>query len=83
MLLAVPLLLTMQFAALSNRPEVPLDTALEASLYPANLASMAVANVMGSLESTQTYWGPNFDTSARGGRHRPLVQLPVRRRHDR
>ena len=61
-LLTAPLLLTMQFAALSNRPEVPLDRALEASLYPANLASMAVANVMGSLESTQTYWGPNFET---------------------
>ena len=61
-LLAVPLLLTMQFAALSNRPEVPLDKALEASLYPANLARLAVANVMGSLETTQTYWGPNFDT---------------------
>lgn len=62
LLLAAPLLLTMQFAALSNRPEVPLDKALEASLYPANLASMAVANVMGSLENTQTYWGPNHDT---------------------
>jgi hypothetical protein len=61
-LLAIPLLLTLQFAALSNRPEVPLDKALEASLYPANLASLAVANVLGSLESTQTYWGPNFDT---------------------
>ena len=61
-LLAVPLLLTLQFAALSNRPEVSLDKALEASLYPANLASMAVANVLGSLESTQVYWGPNFDT---------------------
>ena len=61
-LVAVPLLLTMQFAALSNRPEVPLDTALEASLYPANLASLAVANVLGSLETTQVYWGPNFDT---------------------
>lgn len=62
LLLVAPLLLTMQFAALSNRPEVPLGQALEASLYPANLASMAVANVMGSLEGTQTYWGPNFDT---------------------
>jgi Bacterial membrane protein YfhO len=61
-LLAVPLLLTVQFAALSNRPEVPLDKALEASLYPANLASLAVANVLGSLETTQVYWGPNFDT---------------------
>ena len=61
-LLAVPLLLTMQFATLSNRPEVPLDKALEASLYPANLASLAVANVLGSLETTQVYWGPNYDT---------------------
>jgi hypothetical protein len=61
-LVAVPLLLTVQFAALSNRPEVPLDKALEASLYPANLASMAVANVLGSLETTQVYWGPNHDT---------------------
>lgn len=62
LLLAVPLLLTVQFAQLSNRPEVPLDKALEASLYPANLASLAVANVLGSLESTQVYWGPNHDT---------------------
>ncbi|MBO0741156.1 MAG: hypothetical protein J2P51_07000 [Hyphomicrobiaceae bacterium] len=41
---------------------MPLDKALEASLYPANLALLAVANVLGSLESTQLYWGPNFDT---------------------
>src|SRR6476619_135390 len=61
-LVAVPLLLTVQFAALSHRPEVPLDKALEASLYPANLASLAVANVLGSLETTQVYWGPNHDT---------------------
>jgi len=61
-LLAVPLLLTAQFAALSNRPEVRLDAALEASLYPANLASMAVANVMGSLEQTAHYWGPNYQS---------------------
>ena len=61
-LLAVPLLLTAQFAALSNRPAVPLESALEASLYPANLATLAVANIMGSLESTAAYWGPNYDT---------------------
>jgi hypothetical protein len=61
-LVAVPLLLTVQFAALSNRPAVPLESALEASLYPANLATLAVANVMGSLESTADYWGPNYDT---------------------
>jgi hypothetical protein len=60
--LVVPLLLTLQFAALSNRPTVSLADSLEGSLYPANLATMAVANVMGSLETTATYWGPNFDT---------------------
>ena len=61
-LLAAPLLLTLQFAALSNRPGVLLERALEASLHPSNLATMAVANVMGSLESTADYWGPNHDT---------------------
>lgn len=61
-LVAVPLLLTAQFAMLSNRPQVALRAALEASLYPANLASLAVANVLGSLETTQIYWGPNYDT---------------------
>jgi hypothetical protein len=59
-LLAVPLLLTAQFATLSNRPAVPLESALEASLHPSNLATMAVANVMGSLEPN--YWGPNHET---------------------
>ena len=61
-LVAVPLLLTLQFAALSNRPAIGLDEALQASLHPANLATMAVANVMGSLETTAVYWGPNHDT---------------------
>ncbi len=61
-LVAVPLLLTVQFAALSNRPAILLESALEASLYPANLATLAVANVMGSLETTAAYWGPNYDT---------------------
>jgi len=61
-LVAVPLLLTLQFAALSNRPGIVLSEALEASLHPSNLATMAVANVMGSLESTALYWGPNHDT---------------------
>jgi hypothetical protein len=59
-LLAVPLLLTLQFAALSNRPHSSVDTALEASLHPANLATMAVADVMGSLQPD--YWGPSRDT---------------------
>ena len=47
-LVAAPMLLTMQFAALSNRPDVLLDTALKGSLYPANLAQLVVANIFGS-----------------------------------
>lgn len=66
-LLAVPLLLTVQFAALSNRPHIPLDVAFEASLYPANLASLAVANIMGSLESANDYWGPSYYTLPAAG----------------
>jgi hypothetical protein len=61
-LLAVPLLLTLQFAALSNRPEVTIETSLDASLYPANFASLAVANVFGSVDPVQGYWGPNYET---------------------
>ena len=79
-LLAAPLLLTMQFAALSNRPEVTIQSSLEGSLYPANFASLAVPNVFGSLTSTQDYWGPELRHAARGGIDRPFLQLPVRRR---
>jgi hypothetical protein len=61
-LVAVPLLLTLQFAQLSNRPHIPLKIAYEASLYPASLASLAVARVMGSLQETDDYWGPNYET---------------------
>ncbi|MGE3708506.1 MAG: YfhO family protein [Hyphomicrobiaceae bacterium] len=61
-LVAVPLLLTLQLAAHSNRPEVSLATALEASLYPADLASMAVANMFGQLSGDYLYWGPNAQT---------------------
>ena len=55
-LVAPPLLLTMQFAELSNRPELLLDTALKGSLYPADLAQLAVADIFGSHAS---YWGPS------------------------
>jgi hypothetical protein len=61
-IVAVPLLLTLQFAELSNRPHASLRVAYEASLYPANLASLAVAHVMGTLKETADYWGPNYET---------------------
>jgi hypothetical protein len=54
-LLVVPMLLTLQFADLSNRPTELLNDALRASLYPANLATIAVPNIFGTHAS---YWGP-------------------------
>ncbi len=58
--LAPPMLLTLQFAQLSNRPEIGLDLALMSSLYPVNLATMLAPNVFGSLEpSSVGDWSPN------------------------
>ena len=58
-LLVVPMLLTLQFADLSNRPAELLDDALMGSLYPANLATLAVPNIFGTHAS---YWGPGAAT---------------------
>lgn len=58
-LLLLPVLLTLQFAQLSNRPAESLEDALRGSLYPANLATLAVANVFGTSGS---YWGPGAAT---------------------
>ena len=55
-LLVVPLLLTLQFAGLSNRPSELLNEALKGSIHPANLATLVVANIFGTHAS---YWGPN------------------------
>jgi hypothetical protein len=60
-LLIVPMLLTLQFAHLSNRPAELLDNALRGSLYPANLATLAVPNIFGTHSS---YWGPGAATLA-------------------
>ena len=58
-LLIVPVLLTVQFAQLSNRPAELMEDALRGSLYPANLATLAVANIFGTH---QRYWGPGAAT---------------------
>jgi Bacterial membrane protein YfhO len=59
LIVAAPVLLTMQFAALSNRPMVDVDTALKTSLHPANLAQLVVANIFGTQAA---YWGPGPST---------------------
>jgi hypothetical protein len=61
LLIAAPMLLTMQFAALSNRPAEVLGDALKGSLYPANLATLAVADIFGTHGD---YWGPDGRTVA-------------------
>ena len=58
-LVIVPLLLTMQFAELSNRPAELVEDALKGSLYPANLANLAIADIFGAHQS---YWGPGAAT---------------------
>jgi hypothetical protein len=71
-LLIVPMLLTLQFAQLSNRPAESLQDALRGSLYPANLATLAVANVFGThnvFGILGSYWGP-ARPSSRGRPHR-------------
>ena len=62
-IVAVPMLLTIQFTAFSNRPRIALDVALMSSLYPVNFANFLVPNVFGSLLPIGTGdWGPNMAT---------------------
>jgi hypothetical protein len=58
-LLIVPVLLTLQFAHLSNRPAESIEVALKGSLYPAGLANLAIADIFGTHHS---YWGPGAAT---------------------
>ncbi len=60
-IILVPMLLTLQLAALSNRPTAILSEALEGSLHPANLASTMIADVFGSHAPAFDYWGPQYE----------------------
>ncbi|MBL8567546.1 MAG: hypothetical protein JNK84_00530 [Phreatobacter sp.] len=70
-ILAVPLLLTLQFAAFSNRPVVAFQTAAYGSLDPFNLIGLFAADIFGGLQRTDLYFGPgtphwpNFDWTDR------------------
>jgi hypothetical protein len=62
-LMAVPLLLTAQFAAFSNRPAIDLQNALLSSWYPVNAANFLVPNIFGSLQAAVLGdWGPGHGT---------------------
>ena len=55
-----PVLLTVQFAELSNRTGDLVDEAHKGSFHPVNLALLAVADIFGS--HVEHYWGPGEQT---------------------
>jgi hypothetical protein len=62
LLLAPPLLLTLQFMGLSNRPATPVESALLSSMHPLNFATFLSADVFGSLRAGTDGWGPSGET---------------------
>ena len=59
-LMIVPILLTLQFLHVSNRPGISFGRALEGSLDPVNLVTLLAPNVFGSLDKVYDYWGPGI-----------------------
>jgi hypothetical protein len=64
-IIAVPVLLTMQFVADSNRPGFPFGVAAAGSLAPVNLVTLLAPNFFGSLDYLYDYWGPDYNTMPR------------------
>ena len=56
-IMTVPVLLTMQFLAGSNRPGIPFGAAAAGSLAPVNLITLFAPNFFGSLDHLNDYWG--------------------------
>jgi hypothetical protein len=65
-LLAVPVILTMQFLATSTRPSFGFGVAAMGSLPPESLATILFGNIFGSLRWTYDYWGPDWHSVAEG-----------------
>src|SRR6478752_2385523 len=65
-LLAVPVILTMQFLATSTRPSFGFGVAAMGSLPPESLATILFGNVFGSLRWTYDYWGPDWHSLSEG-----------------
>jgi len=65
-LLAVPVILTMQFLATSTRPSFGFGVAAMGSLPPGSLATILFGNVFGSLRWTYDYWGPDWHSLNEG-----------------
>jgi hypothetical protein len=56
LLLAAPVLLTLEFVALSNRPEIGLTVAEHASLQPRAFLGLVAPDFFGAISGA--YWGP-------------------------
>jgi len=65
-LLAVPVILTMQFLATSTRPSFGFGVAAMGSLPPESLATVLFGNIFGSLRWTYDYWGPDWHSLSEG-----------------
>lgn len=57
LVLAIPMLLTLDFIATSTRPEIDYTTAGYGSLQPASFLTLLYANFFGAFQTTG-YWGP-------------------------
>jgi len=62
LVLAVPVTLTLQFLADSNRPEFQYDLAASSSMHPMSLVTLLFPNVYGNLSWAYNYWGPGPHT---------------------
>ncbi|MGD9544193.1 MAG: hypothetical protein AB7F41_07280 [Methylocystis sp.] len=57
-IIAVPLALTLDLAAHSNRPEIDLDGAFKGSLPPGSFFTLISANMFGTDGPLKAFWGP-------------------------
>lgn len=57
-IVAVPVLLTLQFLEGSNRPEIGYGTAIMGSLPAPSFATLFFPNIFGTLNLSGEYWGP-------------------------
>jgi hypothetical protein len=57
-IIAVPIILTLQFLKGSNRPDISFGLAVMGSLPPQSLATVFFPNVFGTLDNSVNYWGP-------------------------
>jgi len=57
-IVGVPLALTLELAAQSNRPEIDLDGALKGALPPGSFLTLISANMFGTAGPLKDFWGP-------------------------